>query len=68
MRAGVPMQTLLGRGHRDSHRPEPHRCSFCGVVLDPPRRNPTTGTLGRKCLTCNEWRPLASPREPKRHE
>jgi hypothetical protein len=36
-----------------------HCCPECGSFLDAPRVNPLTGDLGRKCVACREWLPMA---------
>jgi predicted RNA-binding Zn-ribbon protein involved in translation (DUF1610 family) len=33
-------------------------CPECGSFLDAPRTNPSTGDLGRKCVSCREWLPV----------
>jgi hypothetical protein len=38
------------------------RCPECGSFFDAPRRNPETGNLARKCISCNEWYPVATLR------
>jgi hypothetical protein len=57
-RAELPterVQSLLGEGTVRSI----FRCPECGSFFDAPRRNPETGNLARKCISCDEWYPVA---------
>jgi hypothetical protein len=38
------------------------RCPDCGSFFDAPRINPETGDVGRKCVSCQEWYPVAALR------
>jgi hypothetical protein len=38
------------------------RCPECGSFFDAPRINPETGNVARKCLSCEDWYPVASLR------
>jgi hypothetical protein len=38
------------------------RCPECGSFFDSPRIDPKTGNLGRKCVSCLEWYPVAGLR------
>jgi hypothetical protein len=38
------------------------RCPECGSFFDAPRINPETGNIGRKCVSCQHWYPVAGLR------
>jgi hypothetical protein len=58
------VQTLLGERPARSifRRAAILRCPECGSFFDAPRRNPETGNLARKCISCDEWYPVATLR------
>lgn len=33
-------------------------CLHCGSFLDPPRLDPVTRALARKCMSCLRWQPV----------
>jgi hypothetical protein len=35
-------------------------CQECGTFFDAPRIHPETGDLARKCISCEEWYPVAA--------
>jgi hypothetical protein len=42
------------------------RCPECGSFFDAPRIHPETGNIARKCMSCEDWYPVATlhPDEP----
>jgi uncharacterized paraquat-inducible protein A len=52
------VQTLLHAEPRASI----FRCPECGSFFDTPRIDPQTGTVARKCMSCEHWYPVATLR------